>query len=168
MDVDTIASIRNLTQHRRKQLCFVCHNEGCHSSKHKGTPGKKKGNHSLPQNQRKKKLTPTELDNNARLASFMKEHDISVEKALELLGLYYAHETNMEKTKSGSIRVTSTDFSLLTGTTLKQGITILVALQLVGGGEITQTTALVDSGAMICCADIDFARRMKWLLKKIW
>ena len=31
-----------------------------------------------------------------------------------------------------------------------------------------QIIALVDSGAMICCINIDFARTLKWPLKKLW
>ena len=34
-------------------------------------------------------------------------------------------------------------------------------------GKITETTALVDSGATICCIDLHFARRMGWPLKKL-
>ena len=34
-------------------------------------------------------------------------------------------------------------------------------------GKITETTALVNSGATICCIDLHFVRRMKWPLKKV-
>ena len=34
-------------------------------------------------------------------------------------------------------------------------------------GKIAETTALIDSGATICCIDIHFARRMKWPLTKL-
>ena len=34
-------------------------------------------------------------------------------------------------------------------------------------GKIAETTALVDSGATICCIDLHFVRRMKWPLQKL-
>ena len=34
-------------------------------------------------------------------------------------------------------------------------------------GKIAETTALVDSGATICCIDLYFVRRMKWPLLKL-
>ena len=34
-------------------------------------------------------------------------------------------------------------------------------------GKITETTALVDSGATICCIDLHFAQRMQWPLEKL-
>ena len=34
-------------------------------------------------------------------------------------------------------------------------------------GKITETTALVDSGATICCIDLHFVQRMKWPLLKL-
>ena len=34
-------------------------------------------------------------------------------------------------------------------------------------GKIAETTALVDSGATICCIDLHFVRRMKWPLWKL-
>ena len=34
-------------------------------------------------------------------------------------------------------------------------------------GKIAETTALVDSGATICCIDLHFARRMKWPLQRL-
>ena len=33
--------------------------------------------------------------------------------------------------------------------------------------KIAETTALIDSGATICCIDLHLARRMKWLLEKL-
>ena len=38
-------------------LCSVCHEEG-HRTKQQDTPRRKKGNHALPQNQRKKRVPP--------------------------------------------------------------------------------------------------------------
>ena len=34
-------------------------------------------------------------------------------------------------------------------------------------GKIAETTALIDSGATICCIDLHIAKRMKWLLEKL-
>ena len=34
-------------------------------------------------------------------------------------------------------------------------------------GKIAETTALVDSGATICCIDLHFVQRMKWPLLKL-
>ena len=34
-------------------------------------------------------------------------------------------------------------------------------------GKIAETTALIDSGATICCIDLHFVRRMKWPLLKL-
>ena len=33
--------------------------------------------------------------------------------------------------------------------------------------KIAETTALIDSGATICCIDLHFTRRMKWPLKRL-
>ena len=34
-------------------------------------------------------------------------------------------------------------------------------------GKIAETTALIDSGATICCIDLHFARRMNWPLERL-
>ena len=34
-------------------------------------------------------------------------------------------------------------------------------------GKIAETTALVDSGATICCIDLCFVQRMKWPLQRL-
>ena len=74
---------------RETLLCSVCHGEG-HLSKNEGIPRRKKGNHSLPQNLQKKK-SPYPAPNN-KLMSFLKEHNILEEKALEMLKPYcYKH-----------------------------------------------------------------------------
>ena len=52
MDVDIITNDKTLP--RETLLCSVCHKKH-HLSEHEGIPRKKKGNHSLPQNLRKKK-----------------------------------------------------------------------------------------------------------------
>ena len=35
-------------------------------------------------------------------------------------------------------------------------------------GNETKTVALIDSGAMICCVNLEFAQEMKWPLQKLW
>ena len=52
-------------------------------------------------------------------------------------------------------------------TTSRQSITIPVTLYKTENGKIAETTALVDSGATICCIDLHFVRRMKWPLLKL-
>ena len=34
-------------------------------------------------------------------------------------------------------------------------------------GQIAETTALINSGATICCIDLHLAKRMKWPLEKL-
>ena len=99
--------------------------------------------------------------------SFVKKHDISAEKILEMIKPYY--HGNQEKTTNELDRDTSYELSPEgRTTTAKQDFTILLILQPTEGGNKAKATALVDSGAMICCIDIDFTRRMKWPLKKLW
>ena len=52
-------------------------------------------------------------------------------------------------------------------TTLRQSITIPITLYKTENGKIAETTALVDSGATICCINLHFVRRMKWPLQKL-
>ena len=52
-------------------------------------------------------------------------------------------------------------------TTSAQSITIPVTLYKTENGKITETTALIDSGATICCIDLHFAQRMNWPLTKL-
>ena len=89
----------------------------------------------------------------------MKEHDISVEKVLELIRLYYHGYPGGSTNKSD--RDTSYESSPEIRTTMtKRGITIPLTLQPMEGGDKTETTTLIDSGAMICCININFTRRM--------
>ena len=94
MDIDAISEEEG--EPREALLCPVCHG-GDHLSNNKGIPRKKKGNHSLPRNLQKKK-SPYPATNHTKLASFMKEHDISAEKVLELIKPYY-HRHPGETTK---------------------------------------------------------------------
>ena len=52
-------------------------------------------------------------------------------------------------------------------TTSRQSITIPVTLYKMENGKIAETSALVDSGATICCIDLHFVRRMKWPLLRL-
>ena len=46
-------------------------------------------------------------------------------------------------------------------------MTIPVTLYKTENGKITETTALIDSGATICCIDLHFAQRMKWPVERL-
>ena len=52
-------------------------------------------------------------------------------------------------------------------TTSARAIEIPITLYKIEEGKIAETTALVDSGATICCLDLHFARRMRWPLEKL-
>ena len=52
-------------------------------------------------------------------------------------------------------------------TTSRQSITIPVTLYKTENGKIAETSALVDSGATICCINLHFVRRMKWPLQRL-
>ena len=62
---------------------------------------------------------------------------------------------------------TPTDYKSVLVTTSKQSITIPISLYKTENGKIAETTALVDSGATICCIDLHFVQRMKWPLQKL-
>ena len=163
MDMDTLADEES--EPRETLLCSVCHGEG-HLSRDEGIPRRKKGNHSLSQNLRKKK-SPPPVPTNTELASFMKEHNISVEKVLELIKPYYHGYLGETANKLDGDTSYESSPEIRT-TTTKQGITIPLTLQPTEGGDKAKVITLVDSRAMICCININFTRRMKWLLKKLW
>ena len=52
-------------------------------------------------------------------------------------------------------------------TTSRQSITIPVTLYKMENRKITETVALVNSGATICCINLHFVQRMKWPLLKL-
>ena len=52
-------------------------------------------------------------------------------------------------------------------TTSRQSITIPVTLYKTENRKITETTALIDSGATICCINLHFAQRMRWPLTRL-
>ena len=52
-------------------------------------------------------------------------------------------------------------------TTSRQSITIPVMLYKTENRKIAETTALLDSGATICCINLHFTQRMKWPLQRL-
>ena len=92
MDVDKInLSPRGRAEHMQNNKCFICHKEGCHSSKHKGYL---RGRGKTPQQGAWSswKTTETrEVEGDLQINNFMKQHGISVEQTLDLLGNYYSH-----------------------------------------------------------------------------
>ena len=69
--------------------------------------------------------------------------------------------------RKGSALSTPTDYKSVLVTTSKQSITIPITLYKTENRKIAETTALVNSGATICCIDLHFVRRMKWPLQKL-
>ena len=95
----------------------------------------------------------------------MKEHHASTEEVLELIKPYYEHLGKPTNEAKGD---TSHGLSPETKTTITQrGVTIPLTLQPTEGGDPAKIFALIDSGAMICCINIDFTRRTKWSLEKL-
>ena len=94
MDIDKInLSPSDKAEHIRNRKCFICHKEGCHSSKHRGYPGKR-GRGKPPGDRsswRKTTETTKEVKTNPEVANFMKLHNISAGHAIELMGNYYSH-----------------------------------------------------------------------------
>ena len=71
------------------------------------------------------------------------------------------------KGRKESALSTPTDYKSVLVTTSKQSITIPIILYKTENGKTAETTALVDSGATICCIDLHFVRRMKWPLQRL-
>ena len=94
MDVDKInLSPSEKAEHIRNRQCFICHKEGCHSSKHRGYPGKRGKGRTLGDHPSWRKTTETtrEVKTDPEVANFMKLHNISAGHAIELMGNYYSH-----------------------------------------------------------------------------
>ena len=95
MDVDKVnLSPSERVEHLRNQKCFICHKEGCHSSKHRGYPGKRGRGKPPPQGECSwRRTTETREVNKIDpwVDDFMKQHKISVEHAIELMGNYYSY-----------------------------------------------------------------------------
>ena len=92
MDVDRInLSPSERVEHMWNHKCFICHKDGCHSSKHKGFHGKKG---KLPQQGAWPPWRTTktrDIEGDLWINNFMKQHGISTEQALNLMGNYYSH-----------------------------------------------------------------------------
>ena len=75
MDVDKInLSPGERAEHIRNQKCFICHKEGCHSSKHRGYP-RKRGRGRTPGSHpswRKTTEVAREVKTDPEVADFMK------------------------------------------------------------------------------------------------
>ena len=97
----------------------------------------------------------------------MKNNGITEERALELLGLFYKEKAYDETSKSNGDTSLETP-SRATPEISKRGIFIPTYVKPTNGGNETKTIALIDSGAMICCVDLEFTREMKWPLQKLW
>ena len=97
MDVDKInLSPSEKAEHIWNRKCFICHKEGYHSSKHQGYPRKRGRGRILPQGDRLSWRTTTETTREVKpdpqVAEFMRQHNISVDHAIELMGNYYSHD----------------------------------------------------------------------------
>ena len=97
----------------------------------------------------------------------MKNNSITEERALKLLGLFYKEKAYDETSKSNGDTSLETP-SRATPEISKRGIFIPTTAQPTDGGLATEIVALIDSGAVICCVDLEFAWEMKWLLQKLW
>ena len=119
MDIDKInLSPSERAEYIRNHKCFICHKEGCHSSKHRGHPGKRGRGRPLPQGDclswRKTMETTREVPADPQVANFMRQHNISTGHAIELMGNYYSHDNatvTWEKTaKEESVELINLDF----------------------------------------------------------
>ena len=117
MDVDKInLSPSERAEHIRNRKCFICHKEGCHSSKHRGYPGKRGRGRPLGDHPSWKKTTEItrEVKTDPGVANFMKLHNISAEHTIELMGNYYANNntaTTWEPTaEEESVELVNWDF----------------------------------------------------------
>ena len=94
MDINKInLSSSERVEHMQNHKCFICHKEGYHLSRHKGYPGQKG---KPPQHQAhpswRKTIKTRELRGmDLWVHEFMKQHGISVEYAIDLMGNYYSH-----------------------------------------------------------------------------
>ena len=99
MDMDKVnLSPSERVEHMRNWKCFICHKEGCHSSKHKGYPRKRGRGRSPPQGEHlswRKTMEMREVKADLQVTDFMKQHEISVEHTIELIGNYYSHNNSM-------------------------------------------------------------------------
>ena len=92
MDVDRINhSPSEQVEHMQNCKCFICHKEGCHSSKHKGYL-RDRGKPLQQGAWTPWRTTKTrKVEGDFQINNFMKQHWISTEQALNLIGNYYSH-----------------------------------------------------------------------------
>ena len=113
-DIDRInLSPSERVEHLRNQKCFICHKGGCHSSKHKGYPGKRGGPpRSAESNSWRKPTVTKKLKEDLQVHIFLEKHGILEEWAINLLGNYYEEPaTNWEGlTKEESVNRISQGF----------------------------------------------------------
>ena len=117
MDMDKInLSPSERAEHIKNRKCFIFHKEGCHSSKHRGYPGKRgkgrpSGDHP---SWRKTVETTREVKTDPEVANFMKLHNISASHAIELMGNYYSHNNATvawePTTEEESVELVNLDF----------------------------------------------------------
>ena len=69
--------------------------------------------------------------------------------------------------KEGSASSLPTDIQSVLVTTSARAITIPVTLYKMENRKIAETTALINSGATICCINLHLAWRVKWPLEKL-
>ena len=119
MDVDKInLSPSERAEHIRNRKCFICHKEGYHSTKHRGYPRKRGRGKPPPQGDRlswrKTTETTREVQADPQVTNFMRQHNISAEHTIELMGNYYSHNNAMvtweEMAKEESVELINLDF----------------------------------------------------------
>ena len=119
MDVDKVnLSPSERVEHMRNRKCFICRKEGCHLSKHKEYPGKRGRGRTPPEGEhlswRKTTETTREVKADPWVSDFMRQHKISVEHAIELMGNYYSHNnpsvTWKMMAKEESVNLINLDF----------------------------------------------------------
>ena len=97
----------------------------------------------------------------------MKNNGITEERALKLLGLFYKEKAYDETSELNGDTSLETP-SRATPAISKRGIFVPTNVKPTDRENATKMVALIDSRAMICCIDLDFAREMKWPLQKLW
>ena len=163
MDMDFL---KTTSQHEDDTLLCSVHHKNTHWTRQLDGPGRNKGNHTLPRNLRKKK-TPAP-DKETPLMSYMKDNGIMEEKALELLELFYEEKRTYNETSQSKGDTSPEEPSRVAPDMSNRGIFIPTKVQPTERGWTTETITLIDSRAMMCCVDLNFAWEMKWPLQKLW
>ena len=119
MDIDKIhLSPSERAEHIRNRKCFVCHKEGCHSSKHRGYPRKRGRGGPSPRGDhlswRKTMETTREVKPDPQVTDFMRKHNILADHAIELMGNYYSHNNTVvtweQTAEEESVELINLDF----------------------------------------------------------